>query len=615
MDEDNAVKSDAAGAPRRALAWACAASFAGQFAAQDVVFRGPAAWWSRPVLLGDIASSVVLGVGALVLVARLRSNAVQAAIALVAATLLVLQATIFRYYHAPLDVQVAASALFAWHDVRQVALRSAPTLAFSIAVVAALEYVLLGAVRARLAGRLPRTTYALGAVAFTGLVSAGPRHATPEVSALHSLTALRAKHVVVKATKATLPPLLVEKPIPNVLFVLTESVRSADYRPGGDAPTAPETAKLPLSRGRVELAQLRAVSSYTAVSLSAILTARTQEGPRDAILRAPSLFDYAHAARDSHGERPTVAYYSAQSETVFETNDVRAAVDRFVSIETIHGRDVTEEEDYASRPFDRDIVDRFLVDLPSMAFPRVAVLHLINTHAPYYLDPDRAPFQPWDHVVAWSRMTALHNAYQDAIYEQDRTVARAVSAFVEASQGKPWVVVFTSDHGEAFGEHGAIHHGQNLFDEQVHVPAWIAHGNGALADAQAKALADHGARFVTHLDLLPTVLDAMGLWDNFAVEPHRRAIAGRSMLRPWEERAPIPVTNCTGMFPCPVNTWGLYAGDKKLVARIYDGGWSCFQLGEAGGERSMEQGEPGCASLRTISMRTFPLLPNGQPNR
>ena len=615
MDEDNAVNPAPPKAPLRAFAWMCASVFAGQFAVQDLVFRGAAAWWSRPVLLGDVASSVVIGVGALVLVARMRSKALHVAVGLIAAALLVLQATIFRYFHAPLDVQVAASALFAWHDVRQVVLRSVPTLGATIAVVAGVEYALLAAVRATIAEGLPRSSYALGAVAFTGLVSAGPRHATPEVRAVHSLSALRAKHVVVKATAATLPPVLVEKPIPNVLFILTESVRAADYRPGGDAPTAPETARLQLARGRVDLAELRAVSSYTAVSLSAILTARTQEGPREAILRAPSLFDFAHAARDHRGVRPTVAYYSAQSETVFETNDVRAAVDRFVSIETVHGRDVTEEEDYASRPFDRDIVDRFLADLPSMAFPRVAVLHLINTHAPYYLDPERAPFQPWDHVVAWSRMPALHNAYQDAIYEQDRTIARAVSAFVDASQGKPWMVVFTSDHGEAFGEHGAIHHGQNLFDEQVHVPAWIAHGNGALGEAQAKALADHGARFVTHLDLLPTVLDAMGMWDNFAVEPHRKAIAGRSMLRPWEERAPIPVTNCTGMFPCPVNTWGFYAGDKKLVARIYDGGWSCFQLGEAGGERALEQGDSGCASLRTISMRTFPLLPNGQPNR
>ena len=69
------------------------------------------------------------------------------------------------------------------------------------------------------------------------------------------------------------------------------------------------------------------------------------------------------------------------------------------------------------------------------------------------------------------------------------------------------------------------------------------------------------------------------------------------------------------MLPFEQGSNPIIAGDKKLVARIYDGGWSCFQLGEAGGERALEQGDSGCASLRTISMRTFPLLPNGQPNR
>jgi hypothetical protein len=92
-------------------------------------------------------------------------------------------------------------------------------------------------------------------------------------------------------------------------------------------------------------------------------------------------------------------------------------------------------------------------------------------------------------------------------------------------------------------------------------------------------------------------------------------MTGRSLLRPYEARPPIPVTNCTGMFPCPLNTWGLYAGDKKLVARIYDGGWSCFQLGEPGGERALDPADSTCADLRGVSQRTFPLLPNGQPNR
>ncbi|MBX3191253.1 MAG: sulfatase-like hydrolase/transferase [Labilithrix sp.] len=587
-----------------------AVAFAVQFVIEGLLFHGVRPWLERPRVLLDVAATAALW--ALVLLCA-TTRARRAVVAVTAATLLVAQAMVFRYYHAPLDVQVAASALHVWHDVRLVVIRAAPALVATIAVVSAIEWALLSLVHAaRETRELRLPAPLLGLAATAGLFGLGPRHATPDVRALHALSALRAPPRPAQAASGvSLPSLHVERAeTPSVLFVLTESVRARDYDASGASPTAAETRKVTPSR--VDLAQMRAISSYTAVSLSAVLTGRSQEGARDAILRAPSLFDFARAARDARGSRPTVSYFSAQSETVFEAKDVRASVDRFVTIETLRGRDVEDDADYAELPLDADVVDAFVAKLPEIEEPSVTVLHLVGTHAPYFVDRARAPFQPYDHVVTWSGMPKLHNAYKNAIVEQDRKVARAVAAFIAHAGSRPWIVAFTSDHGESFGEHGAIHHGQNLMDEQIHVPAWIAFGGGALDAAESRALADHGARFVTHLDLLPTLLDAMGLWDNFAVAPHRAAMPGRSLLRPWEARAPIPVTNCTGMFPCPLNTWGVLAGDRKLVARLWDGGWSCFALG---GSEERAAPEPSCERLRAVSRVAFPLLPNGAPNR
>jgi len=219
---------------------------------------------------------------------------------------------------------------------------------------------------------------------------------------------------------------------------------------------------------------------------------------------------------------------------------------------------------------------------------------------------------PFERSVAWSAMERLRNAYRNAILEQDREVARAVRAFVDHAGRRPWVVLFTSDHGEAFAEHGAIHHGQNLYDEQIHVPGWIAHGNGALDAAAARALADHRDRWVTHLDLLPTIADALGLLDNFSLERHRAAMRGQSLLRPEAARAPIPITNCTAMFHCPLDTWGLLDGDRKLTAQVWDAGWRCLALD--GGEHDAAPDDPACVRLRAASRALYPRLPNGQPN-
>lgn len=595
---------------RTSIGLASAALFAFQFAALDVALRGAHAVVAEPRIAVSLLESALVWAVLLLLLASRRARI---AVAVPVAFLVVVQSLVFRYYNMPLDVQVAESALHAWRDVRPTALGSLGRVLLATAAVAALELVLLeGAHRS---GALPslgsRKGGALLAVtALAGLFGVPPRRATPDVRGIHALKALGSRREAPRAGVVSLPPLHADREeLPNILFILTESVRAEDYITSGPEATAPATAAaLP---GRVDLRQMRAVSSYTAVSVSALLTARSQEGAREEILRAPSFFDFAHAARDGRGRRPFVAYYGAQSREVFESAAVRAPVDRFISVEDLVGHEIEDEKVLDGVPLDRMITDRLVADLPSLPRPCLVVLHLYGTHVPYYFDDDRARFVPFTRVATWSKASMLRNAYRNAIVEQDREVARAVNAFTTA--GGEWVVGFTSDHGEAFGEHAAIHHGQNLYDEQVHVPAWIAASGNALDAPRSAALSSHASTFATHLDVLPTLLDAMGLWDNSAVRAHQARMGGTSLLRPQAPRGPIPVTNCTAMFPCPLNTWGIYDGDRKLVAQVWDGGWACLELG--GGERLAAAGDPACERLREASRSTFPLLPNGAPNR
>lgn len=604
---------------------ACALPFVLQFVLLDLALRGTGAVLVEPRLVVNFVETVALWAFALGLATSPRRRA---AFAVLAAVVLALQISIFRFYHTPLDVQVVTSALHAWRDVKPVVLRSLPAFLVTTMALAALEYGLLAAshrgfphVLSRLRLRRRVVSFSLASlVLLTGFFGVPARHATPDVRLAHALTALeRGQESLPSASAVALPPLLSEREVlPNVLFVLSESLRAEDYVTAG--PEATAAATLAATTGRIELPQMRAISSYTAVSLSAVLTGASQEGARDAVLHAPNLFDVAHAARGRGNVRPMVAYYSAQSETVFETKDVRAAVDRFAPVEVWRGKDIDDDAEYATEPLDAEVVDQFVAHVGELARPSVVMLHLASTHAPYFVDERNAPFRPYGHVVTWSRMPELHNAYRNAIFAQDKAVARAVRAFVEHAGNAPWLVVFTSDHGEAFGEHSAIHHGQNLFDEQVHVPGWIAFGNGALTAEQERALRDSAGRFVTHLDVLPTILDALGLWDNFGLASSRAAMRGRSLLRPVpsEVRAPIPVTNCTGMFPCPLDTWGLYDDDHKLVSRVFDADWFCLALGGREGERVVgpdESNDPACRKLRDASRATFPRLPNGRPNR
>ena len=64
-------------------------------------------------------------------------------------------------------------------------------------------------------------------------------------------------------------------------------------------------------------------------------------------------------------------------------------------------------------------------------------------------------------------------------------------------------MVITSDHGELFGEHGTVGHGNNLYRPVVHVPFILSWPKGIPADKRV-------AIPVTLRDLAATILDLTG---------------------------------------------------------------------------------------------------------
>jgi arylsulfatase A-like enzyme len=77
------------------------------------------------------------------------------------------------------------------------------------------------------------------------------------------------------------------------------------------------------------------------------------------------------------------------------------------------------------------------------------------------------------------------------------------------------VIIVLADHGEGLGDHGERTHGMFVYDSTVAIP-WFIAGPG-LAAGSSRAL-------VSQVDLMPTVLDAVGL-------PRTDQIEGRSLLQ------------------------------------------------------------------------------------
>lgn len=399
------------------------------------------------------------------------------------------------------------------------------------------------------------------------------------------------------------PPLTAKPPAPrNVLFVILESVRSdstcVEYRPDC-VETQYSNALTP---ERYPLNQMRSLASSTAISLAVLWAGVGPHEDREVLHTWPLIFDYAKAA--GYG----TAFWTSQN-MMFGNARLwvkNLGVDRFCSATDL---DPTSDLDMGAP--EGLLAERVNREISELKEPFLAVVQLSNVHYPYYLDPaGPQPFQPATTSKAASDNQAFKNLYKNAVHQQDMHVAEMLKHLRSTEFGKRTVVVYTSDHAEAFREHGQMGHTFSVFDEEVKVPGWIDAPPGTLSEAEASALAEKRNEFTFHPDLAVTVIDLLGLWDAPQLAPFKQRIIGHSLLRPGSNERALPMTNCAGVWSCAFENWGYMRKNMKLEARAWDTGWKCYDLLTDPEER-MNLGSEACGDLKQRALATFKRVPGG----
>jgi glucan phosphoethanolaminetransferase (alkaline phosphatase superfamily) len=443
---------------------------------------------------------------------------------------------------------------------------------------------------------------------------------TPDVIYLHAVGGLLKELVGVKTTAQIRPglrtppampelrpaPLMASAgaraPFRNVLFILTESVRSDVHcsEPRESCPNAPGVnAAVP---GRIPLLQMRSTSSTTAIQLAVLWSGLPPIATREELHSAPLLFDYAHAAGFDN------AYWTSHH-MMFANSRL------FVQdLPTSHQCGATDLDPLADIDLggpDEILTLRVKRDLGEMREPFFAVAHFGNTHVPYRIDPSDAPFQPALESKSPGDNEAYRNYYKNAVYLQDRTIADLIRFVRSSPFGERTVIVFTSDHGEAFREHGQLGHTGAMLDEEIHVPAWIDAPPGMLGKAEEAALRSLRERPVFHTDVTPTILDLMGLLDEPQISPFRSKMIGQSLLRDGYKDVPVPLSNCTGIWGCAFKNWGMMLGPKKLEAREWDRAWHCYDV-LADPLEQRDLGAAACGGLAPMADALFGGVPGAR---
>ncbi len=154
-------------------------------------------------------------------------------------------------------------------------------------------------------------------------------------------------------------------------------------------------------------------------------------------------------------------------------------------------------------------------------------VHYQDPHGPYAPPPDfvrreaPGPRRPLGFsatlsgqggIPAYQRLSAISDwrfyvdHYNGEIRYLDHHFGRLIRALQRLGVYDDSIVVFTSDHGEAMGEHDYYFaHGEYLYQHQIHVPLimrWGSRFSGRRAD------------YVQHVDLVPTLLSLLDIEDD-----------------------------------------------------------------------------------------------------
>jgi arylsulfatase A-like enzyme len=136
----------------------------------------------------------------------------------------------------------------------------------------------------------------------------------------------------------------------------------------------------------------------------------------------------------------------------------------------------------------------------------------------HFFDPhdDYEPPAPWDAAFPKS-------PYDGEIAHTDREFGRLLGTLDERGALRDAVIALTSDHGEAFGEHGEFGHGYFVYETTLRVPMILTGSGTARLGHEIRS---DDARTV---DLLPTLGDLLGL-------PLPEELPGRSLLTTRDSR-------------------------------------------------------------------------------
>ncbi len=132
-------------------------------------------------------------------------------------------------------------------------------------------------------------------------------------------------------------------------------------------------------------------------------------------------------------------------------------------------------------------------------------IHAMDPHQPYTPDvayPGKLLVPECEGIKGKNEQSrdCIIALYDGEIYNSDFYFGKFIDLLRELNLYQDALIIFTADHGESLGDHGAAHHGKTLYEAEIRVPLLIKFPGNRFAGKRVP-------QTVRHIDIFPTMLD------------------------------------------------------------------------------------------------------------
>lgn len=180
------------------------------------------------------------------------------------------------------------------------------------------------------------------------------------------------------------------------------------------------------------------------------------------------------------------------------------------------------------------------------------IVQFNNTHYPYSISNSR--YEKFTPATPLSM-----NAYDNTLLEHDDIIRQYFSILRKNNLIDSTVVIYVSDHGEAFEEHNHSGHLQSLHQEDIATPMWI-YFPPSFPQEQRRAAAANAFVVTSHLDLFPTMLDILEIHDRSLLN---LVPAGTSLFDTIDGSRTVPIIGMD-----MIDTKGVVCDTMKYIETI-----------------------------------------------